>query len=301
MRDLLSKYTFLRSPDSGAGGGGSAAGGAGGEGGAGGGTPPAPSNGNAGGEGGSGGGEPPAPELYRPSGLPETMFGTTNNETMDKMATTIAGYRERDSNAPKAPKDAGEYLMGDMSDDIKPYFDNLKGDPVYEGMQAAALKNGLMVDQFNGFVTDNMTAWAEAGLLSPIVDVEAERKELIPDHAQFMTPDEQALAIDARMKDNIDWVENVGIQKGLDKEMGEFLIENLGDSAKGHKFLEMFRSLADKSFNPLAGGGGGEGGDIKAQLAAREGDPRNNPRSPQYLESFAIETSNLFNKAYPNE
>ena len=87
---------ILRSPEDGGAGGGAPP--AGGEGGGAGDPPPVE------GQNGDGGaGDPPpnegqaAPgEVYRPEGLAEHLLGTTDQETIDRMAAALNGYRKRD-------------------------------------------------------------------------------------------------------------------------------------------------------------------------------------------------------------
>ncbi|MBL4768034.1 MAG: hypothetical protein JKY94_10020, partial [Rhodobacteraceae bacterium] len=68
-------------------------------------------------------------EIYRPKGVAETMFGKTNEETIDKMATTINGYRNKENSKPGVPSEIGDYKIGDVPDDLKTYFGNLENDP----------------------------------------------------------------------------------------------------------------------------------------------------------------------------
>lgn len=296
MRNLIEKYLPLYSPDGGGGDGADVGADKGGE------------NESAGAADGAAGDKAGAEdvvgsssasgELYRPKGLPDTMFGETDNETMDKMADTIQGFRKKIDNLPKAPKEISGYEMGEVPEELKEYFDNLKDDPIYDGMRVLALKHGLTTDQFKGFMTDNISEWVDAGLMSGMVNQSDERAALLTKEASWLPGNEQADAINSRMQDNIDWMEKVGPQHGFSAELGEFLIEQLGDRAKGHFAIEAIRKLASGP-QPLDLGGGGEGQGALAKLEAREADPRNNPGNTQYNKAYAEETVKMWQTYKP--
>ena len=293
MRSILQKYFPLYAPEGGDGAGsgaGAANTGGGGEG-AGADVSGAEAAGGAAAAPGANGA---AAELYRPNGIAETMFGKTDHETIDKMATSLNGYRNKLDNLPKAPKDFNDYTFGENSPEhLKTYLGNLEKDPIWDGIRVNAMKHNFSTDQFSGFVTDTISEWAEAGMLAEVVNDDEERAALLPVEAQYLTPDEKASAINERMQDNYDWLERVGPQHGITEEMGEFLIENIGDRAKGHQAIEVIRKMAD-GVRPLMGGGDVGGKDLPTTLATREADPRNNPGSQKYSQSYAEETRRMW-------
>lgn len=293
MNGLLNKYLPVRNAEGAGSGGGDGGENKGGEGQSQGtaqdtgGKADAGGKANDGGKAGDGGVQP-----YRVDGIPETMFGSTNEETIDKMAKTINGYRTKEGKK-ETVKEAAEYVLGEMPDNIKPYLSNLETDPVFATTQAAALKHGLSKDAFAGFVTDVVSEWVEAGILGDVVDVKAERQALLPAESQYLSPDEQSQAINSRMQDNFDWLAKVGPMKGISAEMAEYMQDTLGDRAMGHQVIELVRKMADTRPQPLFGGSGG-GGDVRQELSSREQDPRNDPSSPKYDPKFRAATDAMW-------
>ncbi|MEM7067927.1 MAG: hypothetical protein AAF478_03510 [Pseudomonadota bacterium] len=277
MRDLLDRYSPVRNTDDNSGGG----------------TGEDNNSGGGTGDHNNSGGT----TLYRPEGVPETMFGETNEETIDKMVSTINGFRSKDNNRPKAPETIDGYALDEATipDEIKPFLQNLESDPVWDSIRVKALESEITSDQFSSFVQNLVSEWASAGLLEPPLDIAAERKALIPETAQYLSEAEQTTAVDARMKENFDWMESAAAKFGVSEDMAKSVMENLGDTAHGHAFVELFRNMAEKKANPLLGGGKGDV-PLRQDLAQREADPRNDPNSAKYDRSFREETDRMWQK-----
>lgn len=238
-------------------------------------NPPAPSAGDA---PPAGAGDPPAGgEFYRPQGLAEHLLGTDQNETMDKMAKALEGYRARDAQngVPEKPEAYGEFA-GEIPETIKPHLDTLKGDPLFGRVASKALEMKVPVAAYQALTQEFLSVAHEMGIMEPIVDEKAEREALTPDTARHLPEPEQQRAREQRMTDNYAFVDGM-IAKGLAKEDAEFAKAMLGDSAKGHRFFEAMRKLAG------GGDGGGPalghhqpaGADPKADLVARGALPQN--------------------------
>jgi hypothetical protein len=306
MRDLLDRYlhAFPRGPEDGGTGGGGGNGGAG-DGNAGAGAPSdgsggAPAGGGAGGDGGApleqqggdggdggDGGNPSEWKPQWPDGFPEHLRGKDEAETLDKVNKALAGYREKDAkrDIPENPKDylSLEGLKDfELSDELKPHFEQLSSDPIFEPLATEAKEIGVERPQFLRLWKKGMEAMGEAGLLEPPVDEKAERAALLPDEAKSLPPAEQDKAIDKRMQDNLDFIDLMVENRGLDKEAGEYAQLMLADRAKGHKFMEWIRNqFGGAGPGPGAHGGGGAG-DSRESLRAELMKPEMQPGHPAF-------------------
>lgn len=278
MRDLLNILLFA-ADDGGAGGGA----GDGGDGGAGDGAAAAAVG--AGDAGAGDGGDPPA--FYRPEGLPDSMLGKDERETMDKMAKALNGYRDRDAKV-KVPEDAGEYFKfaDDQPEEIRPYLAEIAQDEAMAKPMADFLKaEKIPVDIFQKIAGKFLGISAEMGLMEPPVDVAAERSALLPDTAKHLPEAEQKKAIDARMNENFSYVDGLVEKGGLDKDAAEYAKAMLGDSAKGHQFFEFMQKTMGRN-----GGGGPAMSDLggqdqtsaRARLQAELAKPENQPSHPKF-------------------
>lgn len=233
------------------------------------------------------GGTPPASsggDLYRPQGVPESIFGKSNNETIDNLVTALNSARAA-SRSTQVPETIDAYVLGEVPGEIQPFLSNLEQDQTFRQMQALALKNKLPVEGFAGFIKDLVGEWNQAGMFAPAVDTRAEREALIPDNARTLAPAEQEAAINARVRDNLDYVEKILTQKGMPKDSATLLVESLGDRAAGHKAIEFIRSIVDgQTSDPLVAGrtGGADMSSIERDMA----DPRYDPSSPRFDQRF---------------
>lgn len=285
MIRFLDRLTF-NAPDAGGGGGGAppAAGGdgaasppaaagspppAGAE------NPPAPSAGDA---PPAGAGDPPAGgEFYRPEGLAEHLLGKDQNDTMDKMAKALEGYRARDAqNGVPEKAEAYAEFAGEIPETIKPHLDTLKGDPLFGRVAAKALEMKVPVPAYQALTQEFLSVAQEMGMMEPIVDEKVEREALTPDTAKHLPEAEQQRAREQRMNDNYAFVDGM-VSRGLAKEDAEFAKAMLGDSAKGHRFFEAMRKLAGggEGGGPALGGSQNGGTDQKVELQRRGSLPQN--------------------------
>lgn len=225
--------------------------------------------------------------FYRPADLPDNMVGKTLEETMDNMAKSLKGYRDRDASKPQPPADPSAYLTfaTEPAAEIKPYIEVLANDPLSKSMAEFAHKNGIPVDAYQGLIAHFISAGRELGLMEPPVDTEAERKNLLPDNAKHLTPAEQSAAIERRMNDNFAFVDLLTQgPNALAKDDAEYLKAMLGDNAKGHRALEHFRARIQPptSGGPAMGQPGAGGGDPKQALFARMQLPENTIGNPKF-------------------
>jgi hypothetical protein len=228
------------------------------------------------------GGQPPAPagDIYRPEGLPETMFGANDRETIDKMANTLKGYRDRDANR-QVPDKPDAYLAFDleqMPESVRGQIGELSKDPLFGKVAETALTEGVPVATLHKLTAALYGAGAEAGMFEDYLDVEKERAALLPESAKALPKAQQDQAIDARMKENEDFIKLMVTNGQLAAEAGEHALLMLMDTANGNQFIEWVKGKVDGGAAPLIGGKPGSGGQdtregLKAELAKPEMQP----------------------------
>lgn len=221
---------------------------------------------------------------YRPQGLPDTMFGKDDRETMDKMATALDGYRKRDSAVPEKPEAYSAFEVDKAPEAIRGHLQELAKDPLFGAVAKVAHEEKVPVGVLHKLTTALYAQAAEAGILEAPLDVAKERASLLPDAAKSLPKAQQDAAIDARMKANEDFV-TLMQQHGLPKEVGEHGLLMLMDTAKGNQLIEFFASKmtgADKA-QPFGGAGVGAGAtDQRAALRAEMAAPEMNPQHPKF-------------------
>lgn len=221
-----------------------------------------------------------AAEIYKPSGLADHYLGASNNETIDKLAKAVEGYRTRDA-ANQVPEKVEGYsdFGADIPPEIAPHLETLKADPLYGRMAQFALDQKMSAPAYQGLVKQFLAVSGEMGLLEPPVDVKAERQALVPDTARHLPEAEQKVAIEKRMTENFAFVDAMvarGADKGgISKEVGEFAKAMLGDTARGHQFIEFVKSIGGGKQQIYSGGGSPNEGDPKEALRARGRLPEN--------------------------
>jgi hypothetical protein len=289
MNNILDKYSPLMMPE--VGGGGDA-------------TPPAGSNGGteippaAGTIGGSQPGEgdqaplPPAGP-YRPQGLPETMLGKDDQETMDKMAVALADYRDRETRdgVPDSPDAYQAFDLANVDDGLKPHLEGLAKDPLFKAVADVAMAERVPVGSMQKIVTTLYSEAMKAGIFEGFVDDEAERQQLIPTTAVNLPKAQQDQAIDARLQANVDFLTLLAKpgadgKSALDPKDAQHAEMMLIDTAAGNRFLEFFRAqmTGEGRAGPLAGNGmaAGSGPDARAALRARAAAPEMQPGHPNF-------------------
>lgn len=289
MQSLLDKYSPLRAPDAPGGAAPAAAPAA----------PPAAAP--PAGDGGQppaatppAAGDPPpvAPAAgpYRPDGLPETMFGKDDRETMDKMHAALKGYRERDSSVPDKPEAYREMDLAGVPDAIKPHLEGLAKDPLFDAVSKVAMEEKIPVATLQKLTTALYTQAAEAGILEPALDPAAERAKLLPESAKDLPKDKQDAAIEARLQQN-EYFVKLFMKPGadgkaqLDTKVGEHALLMLMDTAEGNQFLEFFASKMTGADRPQpfnGGSGNASGADTRAALKARMAAPEMRPGHPSF-------------------
>ncbi|MVA23214.1 hypothetical protein V6582_17950 [Agrobacterium vitis] len=230
-----------------------------------------------------------APSIYRPEGLPDHMLGANDQQTIDNMKKALDGYRTRDADA-KIPDDPKAYseFSGEVPENIKVHLDTLKDDDLFKRVSDKALEHKISVPAFQAMVQSFLSVSAEMNLLEPPIDVVAERQALVPENAKHLPEAQQKIAVEKRMNENFAYVDQMvamGKDKGgLSKEAGDFAKAMLGDSARGHEFIEFLRAQGSGGHKGPAMGlpGAGGGNDARAELSRRSALPENTPGSPKF-------------------
>ena len=233
------------------------------------------------------------------------MLGKSDSETIDNMKKALDGYRARDADQ-KIPEDAKAYaeFSGDIPEAIKPHIEKLTGDPLYDRVATAAAKLKLSVPQYQGLVVEMMSASAEMGILEPPINEAAEKAALVPESAKHLPEAEQRAARERRMTENFSYIDQMvalGKDKnGLSKEAGDYAKAMLGDTARGHEFIEFLRGQgAGGHKGPAMDLNGGAGqADPKADLARRAGLPENTPGNRLYDPASAKQLQADYKKVY---
>lgn len=240
------------------------------------------------GTGGGGAGGAPGGDLYFPEGFPEQMHGKDGRETLDNAWKALKGYRDKDATR-DVPADPAGYLSLEglkdftLDETVKPHFEALKTDKSALAMFEKAKEHGLDRRATLDIWQAGMKALADGGMLEPMIDPAAERAALLPEAAKSLPKAEQDAAIDRRMKENYDFLDLMSQNRGLPKEARDHAEMMLGDSAKGHAFLEWMRGqVQGGQAGPGAHGNGQGGGDTADSLKAEAAKPELTPGHPKF-------------------
>ncbi|RWN47177.1 MAG: hypothetical protein EOS03_12530 [Mesorhizobium sp.] len=291
MKHLLEKYLPMRENEGGGGGGGAAAAApaaADPAGGAGGAAAAAPAGGSndaaAAADPAAAAAAAAAAGPYRPAGLPDTMFGKDDRETIDKQHKALEGYRQRDSAVPDKPEAYSAFEIDKAPEAIRGHLQELAKDPLFGAVAKVAHEEKVPVGVLHKLTSALYAQAAEAGILEAPLDVAAERAALLPEAAKSLPKAQQDAAIEARMQANQDFV-TLMQQQGLPKEVADHGLLMLMDTAKGNQLIEFFASKmtgADKA-QPFGGAGAGAGvADQRAALRAEMAAPEMNPQHPKF-------------------
>jgi hypothetical protein len=109
-------------------------------------------------------------EVYFPKGLPDTLRGATERETLDKIAADFEGR-------PKPPEKPDGYELK-LPDALKERFGDMKDDPVLPLWREVAHELGLDNTKFNGAFEKLYTKMAEKGLVDDPVNISKEMQSL---------------------------------------------------------------------------------------------------------------------------
>lgn len=239
--------------------------------------------------------EPTSPTPSAPNGAPSIRDG--GEDRSPASLAPGAGERRPSSDAPpsfeftgQVPTDITGYRLS-ASEALTPYLAGLDADEAYNAARAFAQRANLTDQQFDAFVRPTMEFLARQvaadGGGGP-QDFTAEIERLIPPEAVDLDDAGRRAAVARRVGSALDFVEGAKGQ-GLDAEVAEFLVQQLGDDARGIRALEWMRALGPST--------GGQGGSMS--LTDRIIDPRNDPRNKRFDPAFAAETDRLSRAQFP--
>lgn len=259
-------------------------------------------------------GAPPAAGTpYVPEGLDPTMAGKTDQETIDNLFKSNKGYRDRDATrvVPDNPEayaaiDADK-LLTDLKLDpaVKPHLAGLDKDPIMLAVGKYAMEHKIPAAEVQGIVAIAYAEAQKAGVLEPPVDVAAERTALLPEAAKALPKADQDKAIDARLKQNEDFL-NLFAQAGADgqPQLDAKIVDHaklmLMDTAAGNQFIEFIASKltgGDRN-QPFNAGGRAAGGVTAESLRARRALPENTAGDPKFSQASYDQLDEDYKKFY---
>lgn len=233
--------------------------------------------------GGQGDGQPPPNgqqpthqngSAYLPDGLPETLRGKTDKETIDKLAEVVGKL-------PKAPATPKDYKF-DPPADFKTKFGDLKDDPVIGLYRDVAHKHGLSNEQFQAVVVDLYAGMDKAGMLQQEPDYAAEMQKLMPKGGD---PKENARRVHERIGALSTFVSGLEARGAISKAQAADLAV-MWSSADAVMAFEKVLALIPKEHGPQGGGVGAGGSYGWPQAEADMADARYSSTSPKYDPAF---------------
>lgn len=194
----------------------------------------------------------------------------------------------------KLPKDADGYAF-EPSDKLKPYLPDFANDPVLKLARDAAHKAGIREKQFAPFVNGILEAMVEGELVTPAIDLAAEKAALLPEEARGLDETGKNTAIDRRVRDNHARIE-IWKSQGLPEASATALAAML-DTAAANQAVEFFATQM-RTPQPTTGGSQAQGVTHES-VKARQSDPRNKVGNSKFDPAFAAETNRMYQSLFP--
>lgn len=237
-------------------------------------------------------GAPGSPSDWKPDGLPEHFVGKDAKETIEKMMTSLAGYRERDARRGEVPDKPDGYEFR-PSEAVAPYLGDMANDPMFGEARALAHKHGISKTQFQGFLDGVFSKMIADGLVEAPYSAEAERAALAPEATD---PKERATRAEGMAREALGFVDALRGQ-GLDAASADWLTSQMDRAGPIRAMLFIAGKMQAGGLRPAVGGQPA-GAVTDADLKARTADPRNNIGSPTYDPAYAAETDRLYRQHY---
>lgn len=251
-------------------------------------------------------GDPPpsggAPDPWKRDFLPDSVYGTTPEETFGKLADAWKGLREGESKRPQPGKSPDEYTFDvSKNEKIAPYFRDAAGDPLLKVAQEVAHKVGMPKDHFGAFVTQLYEQAVDQKLLGPMYSPETEARTLAQRLAPGKSWEEAKPIVTKALGDATGFVEVLGQQLKM-SDGAKGLLAALVDEADG---VELITALSGAMKQvpgfALPGVKGGEtGGWDQRRLDAAVADERYSPYSPKYDKAFRAEVDAAMRQFHGN-
>ncbi|MBZ9986063.1 hypothetical protein LB572_03015 [Mesorhizobium sp. BH1-1-5] len=255
MWNLLEKYLPLRAPEGGGGGGGDGTGGGG---------------------------------WTAPAGLPDEFKGASADETLGKLLggfndvnTRFGGLRDKLATMPKAPEKPDGYVY-EPSDKLKPYFGDLKANPVFDQARQAFHKHGIPAQAFAGVIEDLYGPLAEKGLLGEVFDPKAELKTFASELGLDAAGATKALTeTDAFAKGLFTQLKDIPEKL---KPKVEAALLGLTDTAEGNVLLRALSGRLAENGIRIGGDGNAAGALTVEDLKKLDNDPRIDPANRNHTD-----------------
>lgn len=214
-------------------------------------------------------------DAYRPEGLPDHLFGGSNNETIDRLWKAFDGYRKAEGDRGAVPEKPEGYGF-DASDKLKPFVQHFDQDPVYGAVRGIAHKAGITDKQFAAFLPAVLEHFVDGGLVEAPIDAKAQLRSLAPQEAAALSDAEKEQAAGKRVQNNTAWVDAAKADKSMPDDVADFLAAGLASDPRAHHTVEWLRNQSREPSPALSGGGSpgsvGEA-DFDAHLNKPEADP----------------------------
>lgn len=240
--------------------------------------------------------KPPAAELYKPEGVPEHLFGATNNETIDKMFGAYKGARDELAKGKPAVPAAKDYQWN-WSEAVKGQGGIASDDAAIGAFAEIAHEHGYTQQQIDA-IPKFFDKLIEKGVIEKPFDSAQLLTDLAPAGYRG-TPEEVQARGSQRLAAAEAWIGQLPASAGFDDAMRQEM-RLLTTSAAGVKVIETFMK---SGMNPSASAGGNgsqQGAVTKGDLDRRVADPRNDAYGQKYEPDFAAETRRMFKQLYPD-
>lgn len=219
---------------------------------------------------------------FRPEGLPDHLFGKSDQETIGNLWKATQGFRERMGDV---PKEAAGYEFK-PSEAVAPFVADIHNNAFFNGtVREAALKAGLGQRQMQGFVNAVIEGMAKDGLLAPASSPEKEAEALAPGERD---PRARLAKASTMVREAVAFLDGWKAD-GLPADVAEQLTGML-DKAPLVKFLH-WANQAPQGVRPALAGT--TAGITEADLNKRLADPRGIMGTKVYDKAFAEETTRL--------
>lgn len=227
----------------------------------------------------------PGASPYKPDGLDPALVGSSDQETIDKMASQLKGYRDRDAqrHVGQSPEVYADFSKAEMPDEIKGHMAYLTDDPLMKEMSVWAKEQKIPVADFQAVVVKAHEMGAKLGILSDMVDETAERQALVPDAMKSASPQQQEQAAKERVDQAENWLALQAKNGVVPQELAEYAGLMLLDRAKGVQVIEWMQKLAGGGNGaPAFLSGSKATGDTPEALRAEMQNPEMQPGHPKF-------------------
>lgn len=214
-------------------------------------------------------------QSYLPSGLAETFRGTTDKETIDKLADAV-------SKMPKAPASSKDYKF-EPPPEFTAKFGDMKNDPVMPIYRDIAHKLGLDNTQFQSIVTELHNGMEKAGLLEAAPDYNAMMETLAPKEGDQK---HRMVAAANRVNAITNFIKAQEARGGITKAEAAKLGVMTYDAETVMAFEKVLKLIPGEHGLQFGGQGAGNSGYSWEAADTDMADPRYSSTSPKYDAKF---------------